>query len=69
MGISGRTRFLKDSSARVKTRTVQTERRAVQVRGTISMTAPGIARYDVELLMSGKPAASARTILNFPPSK
>ena len=52
-----------------ETRKVQSERGAVQVRGTISMTAPGVAKYDVELLMSGRLTASAGAILNFPPSK
>jgi hypothetical protein len=48
-----------------ETRKVLGGRGNVQVRGTVSVTAPAMAKYEAELLIAGTPAASSGAFLNF----
>jgi|SRR6266851_1480792 len=41
----------------------------VQVRGTVSVTAPAMAKYEAELLIAGTPAASSAASVDFGTAK
>jgi hypothetical protein len=52
-----------------ETRKVLGGRGNVQVRGTVSVTAPAMAKYEAELLIAGTPAASSGASVDFGTAK